>query len=344
MIQKSDDSYLIENQILVANNFLPITTITEEISLLLYGHFIEKSKSSFEFEFSLQNQPNVRDEPFYYHSELIEVFSETLKGTEASNINLTKVQEVLRLKYLVSFLLEPDDFFAKHPKAFFKESILRNDFSPFYEDFDNIVENDYVFLLEKNENAIGLLKPRVLEIINLIYFSPPKISIERIYKSSSHFIKFFQKEEQRLGEYQNFGEMPQRELNYIFDNLLNFLKIYYKKLISSEGNPEMIEREDKVAINEICQIIQKNINSFRGKLTNQQNKNLKSFLSVLKDGDGKEKIKNDVDLDELEKPDMKNSKKIEENSQTIVWDLLLKNFLSSSILEKVDFSSFLKKK
>jgi len=342
VIQKSDDSYLIENQILVANNFLPVTVISEEISVLLYGNFIEKSKSSFEFEFSLQTQPDVRDEPFYYHAELIEVFSETLKGTEASNINLTKVQEVLRLKYLVSFLLEADDLFKKPSKAFFKQSVLRNELSPFYEDFDNIVENNSELILEKNEIAIGLLKPRVLEIINLIYFSPPKISIERIYKSSYHFIKYFQEEEKRLGEYQNFDDMPQREQSYIFDNFLNFLKIYHKKLISNDGNPELIEREDKVAINGICQQIQKNLNSFRGKLTNQQNKNLKSFLGVLKEGDGKEKIKNDGDL-ELERPMMKNSKKLEENSQIIVWDVFLKNFLSSSIVEKVSFCSFPKK-
>lgn len=338
IIQKVDDSYLIENQIMVANSFLPITGLNDEISKLLYGTFPEKSKSNFTFEFTLQSDPDTRDEPFYYQAELIDVLTETLKGSEASNINLTKVQEVLRLKYLVSFLLEPDDFFQNKNGNNSLKSIEKKPefFSSFYEDFDLIINRKDQPFLEKNGCAMSLLKPKILEIINLIYLSPPKISIERIYKSSYQFIQLFQYEEKRLNECKKLDEIGQKEINYIFDSLLSFLKIYYKKLISNESNPELSEREDKKAIIGIHQVLQKSLASFKGKLSSQQNKNLKSFFLALSDGGmpQKEKIKQEIDID-MEKPVEKSSRKQEDSRLTVIWELFLRNYLHSSILEKV---------
>ena len=102
-------------------------------------------------------------------------------------------------------------------------------------------------------------------------------------------------------------------------------------------NAELSEREDKIAINSIYQFIQKKLNCFKGKLTSQQNKNIKSFFAAIKEADAlqKEKIKNELYDLELEKPVDKIVKRQEENDLNIVWEMFLKNFLNSSILEKV---------
>lgn len=322
---------------MIANTFLPIASISEENSLLLYGTFIDNSKSDFEFEYALQETPETRDEPFYYHAELLDVLTESLKGSEASNINLAKVQEVFKLKYLASFLLEKDDLLKKKDKGFKFDLLKQAQCPPIYEDFDSIVEKNYELILEKNEEAMSLLKPKILEIMNLIYFSPPKISIERIYKCSNYFIGFFQNEEKRLTECEILHDLQPRDLKYLFEDLINFLKIYNKKLLANEMNAELSERDDKIAINSIYQFIQKNLNCFKGKLTSQQNKNLKSFFASIKEADAaqKEKIKNELYDLELEKPLDKVIKRQEENELNLIWEMFLKNFLNSSILEKV---------
>lgn len=319
---------MIENQILVANTFLPIATLFEENAILLYGKFEDNIKGNFEFEYTLQDTEKTIDEPFYYHAELLDVLCETLKGSEASNINLAKVQEVLKLKYLATFLIEKDNLFVKKNP---NNKILF--YSSFHEDYDKLVERPEFPFLEKNEDAIGLLKPKILEIINLVYLSPPKISVERIYKNSYYFIKFFQNEEKRLHEGETLENLSQNELNYLFDNLINFLKIYNKKLLVNDINPDLNEREDKIAINSITQFLQKNLNCFQGKLTLQQSKNVKSFFNSLKEGDGMQK-KFELDI-ELEKPIDIAQKKQEDNQLNVIWEMFIKNFLSSSILEKV---------
>lgn len=305
---------------------------SEENASLLYGTFIDNSKANFHFEFGFQETPDTRDEPFYYHAELIDVFSQTLHGNEASNINLTKVQEILRLKYLLPLILEHDDLFEKENKK--EKLIMQNDDLPsFYTDYDNMVEKDYELILEKNSTAVSLLKPKVIQIIYLMYLNPMKVSLERIYKNSALFIKFFQIEAKRLNQCKNLEELTQRELNYIFDHLLKFLKAYQEKIFATEINPEMMEREDKAAIHSIFMFIENNLNSFKRRLTRSQIKNVTDFLFVMK-GETKEKIKEQYDMD-LEISDRKNSQKQEISRLSGKWDEFLRSFLCSSILKKV---------
>ena len=331
VIQKCGIS-LIENQIMVANNLLPITNLSDENSLLLYGHFNDMRKSNFEFEFRFQSILDTRDEPFYYHAELLDVFSEALRGSEASNINLTKVQEVLSLKYLFRFLLEDDDLFAK-PNDKFKFNVLHNDLPLFYEDFNTLCETNYELITEMNEGAIGLLKPKVLEIVNQVYLSPKNSSIEKIYRNSELFVNFLKNEDNRLNEISNFDMSGPREISYIFDNMLPFIQVYYEKITSNEINTDVIERQDKVSIHSIYQIIQKNMESFKGKLTSKQYKNLKNFLGAIKENDQKGK-NGQIDID-FEKPSKLIAKKPEVNNLTLIWEVFINKFLDSSILKKV---------
>ena len=332
MIQKVDETDLLENQLLVVGNFLPITVTNEENASLLYGTFVDNSKSNFQFDYGFQETPDTRDEPFYYHAELINVFSKTLHGSEASNINLAKVQEIFRLKYLLPLLLERDDLFVKNIK---EEKLIHQNINlpSFYEDYDSIVENGYELILEKNPTAMSILKPAVLDIIFLVYLNPAKISLERIYKNSALFIKFFQLKDKRLNQCNNTEDFTQSEIDYIFGHLLKFLKAYQEKIFAHELNSDINDREDKTAINSIFTFIEKNLNNFKGKLTRSQITNVTDFFLVMK-GETKEKIKEEYDMD-LERSARKNTQKKEGNKLSGKWDEFFRSFLSSSILEKV---------
>lgn len=337
VIQSVDDTDLIENQLLVAGSFLPITVTNEENSTLLYGTFVENSKSSFQFDFQYQLNPDTRDEPFYYHAMLIDVFCQTLQGSEAANINLTKVQEIFRLKYLMPFLLEPDDLFQRNGKKDQGEQ-PKVEISPFYQDYDSIVEKDYSLILKKNPTAMGLLKPKIVEIIYLVFLSPMKISLDRIYKNNLLFVKFFQLEANRLKQCTN-ENLSQREIDYIFDHLLKFSSTYHEKIFRDDGmNSEMTQREEKVAFKEIYEFLQNNKNNFMGKLTRTQNKNMRNFCAAIK-GDGKLKDKEELDQG-FEKSFRKNSRNQDGNKVASKWDIFLRSFLDSSILEKVIFFFF----
>ena len=314
----------------------------EENSTLLYGTFVENSKSNFQFDFQYQINPDTRDEPFYYHAKLIDVFCQTLQGSEAANINLTKVQEIFRLKYLLPFLLEPDDLFQQKNSKKDKDNMEQPkvEITPFYQDYDSIVDKDYNLIPKKNPVAMGLLKPKIVEIIFLVFLSPMKISLDRIYKNNLLFVKFFQTEANRLKQCTDGESLTQREIDYIFDHLLKFSSTYHEKIFRDDGmNSEITQREEKIAFKEIYDFLQNNKNSFMGKLTRTQNKNMRNFCAVVK-GDGKQMEKEELDQG-FEKNLRKNSRNQDGNKLASKWDYFLRSFLDSSILEKVYFFSIL---
>ena len=73
--------------------------------------------------------------------------------------------------------------------------------------------------------------------------------------------------------------------------------------------------------------------SFKGKLTSKQYKNLKNFLGAIKENDQKGK-NGQIDID-FEKPSKLIAKKPEVNNLTLIWEVFINKFLDSSILKKV---------
>lgn len=305
---------------------------SEENAYVLYGTFLEGKKSSFEFTFEFQPAEDTRDEPFFYHVELLDVFAQTLQGSEASNINLAKVQEIFKLKQLLGLLLEEDDLFERAPPRKSKKKQPEIELPQFYQDYKLLVKTDYELIVGRTPAGYSLLKPKVLEIIYLVYLNPQKISLERIYRHSKDFIRFLQNEARRLNEWRNLEDLPQREINYVFDGLLKFLKAYHEKVFGNEANSDQIEREDKTAIDGIFKLINKNLNSFKGKLTRSQINKISEFFSVMK-GEAKDKIKEDLEneLEMSRRPiQRQEGSKFEKK-----WEMFRDSFLKSSILETV---------
>lgn len=326
---------MIDNQILVANSFLPIGTSLAESAVLMFGNYGDNEKSHFSFDFNMKYNNFSRDEPYYYHSELIEVLTLTIKGIEGQNINLPKLQEIIKLKNLLPYLNEEDNFYIrkknKNHNLLFKPDL-------FNEDYNNIVENKTNLFELTKEKGSSIIKPLILDCLNMIYLNPSKVQIEKIYKNLTYFLKFLNFELQRLLNINDFAELYNDEISYIFDYLLSFLKNYHKKIIPIDSTSnEINDREDYIALNEIYNILLGKLDKLKGRINKEQIHSLYQFLNSFKDAEmNKEKLNNILLIEETEIH-------LEDNNDTngdsknlhYLWDCFLKTFVTSSLLEEV---------
>ena len=336
VIQKCDDSYLIDNQILVANTFLPILSNYSESEKLLYGTFNMQGKREFEFEFAISKEGYgyYRDEPYYYHKELIEVLILTIKGNEGQSINLKKIQDYFKMRKLLPYLFKEDTFYKKQREEDINEDIQNGSF---VRDFNKLIENSLPLLDNPSIKGNTIIKPSVLDFMNMIYFNPQKINLDNIYKNYDGICRYLETEKNRIKDIPDFEALYSDELKYLFEYFLDFSKTYHKKVLSPEMVPDFRERNEYKSLLQVGNKLEESFMKYKGKLDKNKTKNLFAFFASFKDINfgTKDKLKSLNDEENKFEFEPLESKQEEVKELEFMWESVLKSFLNSQTLEKV---------
>lgn len=184
MIQQYKKQNLVENQIRILNLFLPHNQTQQDDDLIdqnefwLYGQFTKsQGVSVLKFEFSKTHHHKTTyvtvDQPFLYHSKIIEVLLQTTVGEESFKLNSPKLKNVFKLGYLIELLLEPDDLLP----GYFKSPNL------------------------DRQKGFSQLKFKINLLINWIYLNNELTHQEIIIREQTSFIKIFAQEKDRLSNF-----------------------------------------------------------------------------------------------------------------------------------------------
>ena len=230
VMQQCRGDYLLDNQNLVVNSFLPQKKFTEKEHKILYS-LPSSSKIRFYFDdifdpasdkkdlFSKLEEANFqdtyRDEGFLYQASLIDILIMTTKGSNVMNIALNKLKKSFEVSYLIDILTLEDGFIAK-----------------------------------KDDKSIGLafLKPKILDFLNEVHF---------LVKSSDFLL--YKRQVKRLVEFEakriislkrNILIYQKTEfLQYFFVDILSFLlRIYDNYVKGIEINKLDIEEMEEYTI------------------------------------------------------------------------------------------------
>lgn len=336
VIQKCDDSYIIDNQILVANTFLPIISNYSESEKLLFGAFNMQGKKEFEFEFAISSEGYgfYRDEPYYYHKELIEVLIYTIKGNEGQSINLKKIQEYFKMRKLLPYLFKDDTFFKKERDEEINEEIQNESFA---RDFHKLIDNSLPLLEAPSVRGNTIIKPSVLDLVNMVYFNPHKINLDKIYKNYDGICRYLEMEKNRIKDVPDFEALYSDEVKYLFEYFLDFAKTYHKKVLSPEMVPDFRERNEYKFLLQVANKLEENFMKYKGKLDKNKNKNLFAFFGSFKDINfvTKDKLKNLPDEENKFEFEPLELKQEEVKELEFMWESVLKSFLNSQTLETV---------
>ena len=115
VIQSYKKQNLVENQVRVLQVFLPNNQsnqgddVIDQNEFWLYGQFVKAGGMRFDF-IRRHTQRLASDQPFTYHSKIIDVLLQTTMGEESFKLNSPKLKNVFRLGYLIELLLSPDDY------------------------------------------------------------------------------------------------------------------------------------------------------------------------------------------------------------------------------------------
>jgi hypothetical protein len=295
----------LENQLGVANLFLTEISPGSLTEYLLFGR-LENGKS---FRFIYDNETS--DEPYDYHINLIKVIIQSIKGDEALNLNLNKVQSIFKIKGIIRMMNDLE----------MKKEIEKN---------------------ERKKINLRELQNQMICLLNEVYLLPKRINIEKIFKYAHEFSEIFERECRNLSDLlEQVSLKDGLEFKYIFSILIPFLINYHNKFLSNEIIYENLQKISKKSIIQLIQII---LFGFQKHLKNLN----KNQLAILRELHSSTKTNDDMTfLYELEKKnnlEEENKIKVEKkmDSLKIIWENTLQNFLNSKILSEVKLFFFSK--
>lgn len=298
---------MVENQIDVANLFLSNVSPGSLTEYLLYGKFLANPKS---FKFTFEYTEN--DEPYLYHINLLKILVISIKGREAVNLNLNKVQSIFKMKIILGMIKDVE--LKKEQEKEIKEKMK---------------------ILE--------LKNELIHFLNEVYLAPSRINIDKLFKYSQEFSDIFEQECRNLVDIfeQEFSK-DRLEFNYIFSILIPFMINYQNKLLSNESILENIQRISRKSLDSLIDLIFSEFKNHQHRFPNNGISELKELLSCFKRNDKlillSEMTEKKIILEEEEKAKTPEKKA---DSLRILWDNTLNSFLNSKILKEV--KTFLKK-
>ncbi|CAD8066638.1 unnamed protein product [Paramecium sonneborni] len=297
-IQTYKNNPIIEVQTKVLQLFIPQHISTEDYTdineFYLYGEFKAiEGRKVLEFTFEKSQETKLCDQPYLYHSEILQVLLATIIGEESFKINSPKLKKLFKLHYLLELLLQPDDFLSEEA---------------------NILEG----LVDVNLSMIdGIkhIKPQIIELANLLYVNNKVTDLYLFIKEQHTFTQFFAQEKNRLVKIQSFQGNFDSYLEYFFDYVIVLMKYYSKKVITKDSASEYRERSDYMELKDVMNIILGMCNTMiQHKLKVNQYNNLVEFVHSLDEQtltDNAGQISQSLQQQELAKP------QIEEENQII---------------------------
>lgn len=292
-IQKCNQEFLVENQILIIKKLLP-DKIDSKMKTIFFADMNFKNQINFYFDKNLvieklsfleklkeNNFENTfRDESFHYHKKLFQVLKLLCQGSDVANIATTKLKKIFKLPYLIDLLMEPDlygNFIDEINEKSINLSENRSRVNS-YNSYDKLPHAEEGI----NSEGITLLKPHLIELIIEVFLKNP-IKMSYYDLNSRKIENYISKEVKRL-EIANLKladpEGFKHYMNYFFQYFLELVVYYYNALENKEffQNDENEDQENVFRYLAITIINQKE--NFKNKLADKHTENLKQLFEI----------------------------------------------------------------
>ncbi|CAK81479.1 unnamed protein product (macronuclear) [Paramecium tetraurelia] len=272
--------YLLENQILILNTFLPMRELKETEQRLLYAEGSQQKDLRFYFEDQfLDSEENLlhqleaidwkdcyRDEPFLYHSKILDLLLQTslidntvreynpsLMPTDSFNISVFKLKKLIKPSYLLEILRLDDDMVS------IKQRLTRMPTQ-----FIKAQANQQQEELFNKRKGYTSLKPIVCEFLRLVHIVSEKNNAQEglLSQSSRQFIHFVEFESKKLEVVAAGTDYQNCYIDYIIGQVIPLILCYHQRVLS-------VQQEDvKTALIEFSsQFAQALCSTFYSRLT-----------------------------------------------------------------------------
>ena len=300
VIQRSKDSYILENQIKVFRALINNDENDHEKTCKVL--YVTKQSNSEEIQFqfedylsTLENKDLVdkleeygfrdtyRDEPFIYHEQLLSVLIETMRGSEGLNMNKAKLSNLFSLQYLLELLLYPDSLTSTH-----EPNILQDSVDPIYNLNPSVIGSlglrkitstkKVSEAFEEKKKGFSKIKKKVVDFIKETYFTTGAKITEEISHNVSLFIKLIENEISRLESITETTSFDPTFTDYFFGSLLNLCNVYITKFLNEAILEESGRRKDNLVLYKLANVMIKKVSIFEEALKPEHLTNIKTFL------------------------------------------------------------------
>lgn len=225
IIQSVKGELIYNNQRLVLDIFLD----SEFKAKSLYLDMSDQNPVK-KFEFREKLMKN--DEPFYYHAELLNLLSMTAAGKEGLVLNEIRLRSAIDFTYLISLLLEPDEFTKSTVGA---------------------EETDF----ETPPKEFEILKIPIVSYIYYVYVESEKYSDE-LAQSKDNMGKLLLYEQDRIV---SMTACKPQYYTYFFELLLEMIHWYFKSL-RNIGESKSEREITTYRVNDFCKTLKSSITKF----------------------------------------------------------------------------------
>ncbi|CAD8131502.1 unnamed protein product [Paramecium pentaurelia] len=243
--------YLLDNQILILNTFLPMRALKETEQRLLYAEGSQQKDLRFYFDDQyLDPEDNLikqleaidwkdcyRDEPFLYHFKILDLLLQTslidntvrdynpsLMPTDSFNISVFKLKKMIKPSYLLEILRQDDDMvvFMKQKFGRMQTQFIKSQASEY---------QDEQFNKKKGYTA---LKPIVCEFLRLVHIVSEKNNAQEglLSQLSRQFIHFVEFETKKLEVIVSGSDYQNCYIDYIIRQVIPLILCYHQRVLS----------------------------------------------------------------------------------------------------------------
>ncbi|KAL4492562.1 hypothetical protein ABPG72_007675 [Tetrahymena utriculariae] len=235
---------LIENQMKVIHWFLPKDNQdkneVQRYQQLLYCTIDQKNKQSIQFKFEKSQEKSdvkLRDVPYHYHAELLDLFLQSVKGDESSSINTSKLKKVFPQSYILDLLMKEDSFVPTEKMYQTFQMPKKNNKKLNVYIYDNTITYD----VDDEKEGFKILKPKLIDFLLAIYFNEDKPYNDAL-KDHKRFYQLCEMEYQRLSR--QIDQFPQDYIHYICGKFLKTTLFYFKKVILRENQQDYKDQDE----------------------------------------------------------------------------------------------------
>lgn len=154
------------------------------------------------------------DEPYYYHSKLLEVCLESIKGFEGNEINKQKLSKLFSLPFILSLICHESKPCFNLPYVFENQNFLGH--RPAIDD-----------------PACGyfVVKRSAIDYLSIMFVKPLASSRDNLFQHKDKILQFLSLELTFMQKSCDFSAYNTLLLGYVFESLIPFLCNYVKFML-----------------------------------------------------------------------------------------------------------------
>ncbi|EGR30288.1 MIR domain protein [Ichthyophthirius multifiliis] len=347
---------LIENQINVYNLLIPLNQKHDKKNLenVLFGQLDSKNQLRFDFSlleededddqntvFNQQSNTSYEkyyiDQPFLYHSVLLNIFSQCVNGDEAFNINQYKLVNIFSLQYLIRILVEKDSF------------LLNQSFLGDTESYFGFFNRAKEIKVRSKQQGFNYLKPKILSLILNVFLNKNNPLLSLIMQEHNQIIEFIEIEINRFITIPNaqLYSVNDQYLEYFIESFVYFLIQFINKVIKNGGNQneELLQKQYFQYLSQLGSYLVDQQNLLCQKITKFQQNIIFEFLLCLNIDSNtftNNKVNNMYEI-LIKEGKKKLSFENQQNIYEEIGEEILKNQTSNKKFTQIEWKIFIKK-